>query len=60
MFTSVFRAATGFPWIVAAVVLALVLSYLAVIGVALFHPRAARRRDARHVLERHLFTRRRP
>lgn len=49
----------GWPWVALVVTMVLVLTYLASAALALFHPRPARRRDARYVLDRHFFTRRR-
>lgn len=53
------QVVTDYPWLVLAPVGTLALTYLAIVGVALFHPRQGRRKDARDLLDRHFFSRRR-
>lgn len=49
-------AGLALPWLLGGLVLGLLATHTVAVMVALFHPDAARRSDARAVLDRHSFT----
>jgi hypothetical protein len=49
-------AGLALPWLLGSLVLGLLTTHVAAVMVALFHPDASRRSDARAVLDRHSFT----